>query len=142
MFLYCGDTRTSTYIRDCKVYIHADKYIHVLQSLLNTYQLFLILELVYTCPILIISKQVLQLILVLDPVTGNLSLVGRILVALSSGRGRSISSPWERVSTPVRKGRQLLIIIHNDLHVHAIFSALLLFLKIMIQIFKTIPKFW
>ena len=118
MFLYCGDTRTSTYIRDCKVYIQADKYIHVLQSLLNTYQLFLILELVYTCPILIISKQVLQLILVLDPVTGNLSLVGRILVALSSGRGQSISSPWERVSTPVRKGRQLLIIIHNDFYMY------------------------
>ena len=135
MFLYCGDTSTSTYIRDCKVYIQADKYIHVLQSLLNTYQLFLILELVYTCPILIISKQVLQLILVLDTVTGNLSLVGRILVALSSGRGRSISLPWEQVSTPVRKGRQLLIIIHNDLHVHAIFSALLLFLKFLIQIF-------
>ena len=94
MFLYCGDTSTSSYIRDCKVYIQADKYIHVLQSLLNTYQLFLILELVYTCPILIISKQVLQLILVLDPVTGNLSLVGRILVALSSGRGQSILLPW------------------------------------------------
>ena len=76
----------------------------------------------------------MQLILVLDPVTGNLSLVGRILVVLSSGRGRSISLPWERVSTPVRKGRQLLIIIHNDLHVHAIFSALS-FLKFLIQIF-------
>ena len=51
----------------------------------------------------------------LDPVTGNLSLVGRILVALLSGRGQSISSPWEWVSTPVRKRRQLIKIILNDL---------------------------